>query len=75
MNDKLLKGSINKGSIVKYNDGYVRVTAYFPKSKKVNLGGIFNGKIYHKGVPTYKVEEAYEEWYEKWSQSETYRCM
>lgn len=68
-------GSLKKGSIVKFNEGYLRVTAYFPKSGRVNLGGIFNGKIYYKGIPDYKVEEAEAEWYEQWTKSETYKCM
>ena len=64
---------IVKGSVVRYKDGYVRVTAKFKNT--VNLGGIFNGKLYHKGVPLSEVEEAHEEWYEGWTKSETYQCM
>jgi len=64
---------IIKGSVVRYKDGYVRVTAKFKNT--VNLGGIFNGKLYHKGVPLSEVVEARDEWYEAWTQSETYQCM
>lgn len=74
-----MKNEINKGSIVKFtipgslHTGYRRVTARFKDS--VNLGGIFNGKIYEKGVSLEGLEEAGEEWYAYWSKSETYMCM
>jgi len=64
---------ITKGSVVKYKDGYVRVTAKFKNT--VNLGGIFNGKLYHKGIPLSEVVEAHDEWYEGWTKSESYQCM
>ncbi len=64
---------IVKGSVVKYKDGYVRVTARFKDT--VNLGGIFNDRIYHKRVPINEVREAYDEWYAQWQQSETYQSM
>ena len=66
---------IQKGSIVKYEDGYFRVTAYFSKGQTMNLGSIFGGKIYHRGVSEYDVKEAHDEWYEGWTKSETYMCM
>lgn len=66
---------IKVGSIVKYEDGYYRVTAYFPKGQTMNLGAIFGGKIYHKSISEYDVQEAYNEWHNRWTQSETYRCM
>lgn len=74
-NEKVNKHPIHKGSIVKYEDGYYRVTAYFSKGQTMNLGSIFGAKIYHRSVSEYDVAEAYEEWYDYWSQSETYRCM
>lgn len=64
---------IVKGSVVKYKDGYQRVTALFKNT--ANIGGIFNGKIYHKGVPLSELTEAHDEWYKEWQQSETYQSM
>jgi hypothetical protein len=64
---------IEKGSVVKYADGYYRVTARFKET--VNLGAIFGGHIHHKKVSVFKCEEAHDEWYEKWTQSETYQSM
>lgn len=64
---------IEKGTVVKYATGYLRVTAKFKNS--VNLGGIFNGRVYHKHVPLSEVVEAHEEWYAAWQQSETYQSM
>ena len=64
---------IEKGTVVKYKDGYLRVTAKFKNS--VNLGAIFGGKLYHKGVPLAEVTEAHDEWYAIWEQSETYKSM
>lgn len=62
-----------KGSVVKYQDGWVRVTARFKHT--VNLGGIFNGKIYHKHVPLGEVFEDHDAWYKNWQESETYKSM
>lgn len=64
---------IEKGSVVKYKDGWCRVTAKFKNT--VNLGGIFNEKLYHKGVPLSEVFEDHDAWYEQWTQSETYKSM
>lgn len=68
---------IEKGSIVKYThageSGYYRVTAKFKET--VNLGSIFGSQIYHRSVLLGDVTEAHDEWYEQWSQSETYKCM
>jgi hypothetical protein len=64
---------IEKGSTVKYQDGYYIVTARF--SNSVNLGAIFGGYIHHKKVPVYKVQEAYEEWRKSWTESEAYQSM
>ena len=73
MNATTAAKPIVKGSVVKYKDGFVRVTAKFAKT--VNLGGIFNGKIYHRKVPLTEVVEAHDEWYERWTKSETYQSM
>lgn len=64
---------IVKGSIVKYNGNWYRVTAIF--SNSVNLGGVFGGKVYHKRVPLNEVVEDEAAWYKVWQQSETYQCM
>ena len=64
---------IQKGSVVKYKDGYMEVTAKF--KNHVNLGPIFHGKTKVKHVPLSEVSEAHDEWYEKWTQSETYKSM
>ena len=64
---------INTGSIVKYQGGFYRVTRCTKNT--VNLGAIFGGHIYHKGIKKSDVTEAHGEWYEKWTQSESYKCM
>ena len=64
---------INTGSIVKYQGGFYRVTRCTRKT--VNLGSVFGTTIYHKGIEKSNVTEAYDEWYERWTQSESYKCM
>jgi hypothetical protein len=64
---------VGKGSIVKYQDGFYRVTR--STKNTVNLGPVFGGKVYYKGVQKTEVVEAYDEWHDYWSKSETYRCM
>ena len=64
---------IQKGSIVKFENGNYRVTSL--RGGKVNLGSIFGKSIYHKGIPVENVYENEKEWSRKWSQSETYMCM
>lgn len=66
---------IKVGSIVsiKGESGYYKVTNY--RGGKVNLGAIFGKSIYHKGVPIENVYENGDQWYNKWTQSETYMCM
>jgi hypothetical protein len=64
---------INTGSVVKYQNGYYRVTRCTKNT--VNLSGVWGGRIYHKGINKSEVTEAAAEWYERWSQSETYQCM
>jgi hypothetical protein len=70
-----MTNEIKVGSIVsiKNESGYYRVTSY--RGGKVNLGSVFGKTIYHKGVPVENVYENENEWYKKWSQSETYMCM
>jgi hypothetical protein len=70
-----MKNGIKKGSIVKYNEGFYRVSALFSKAQTVNLQSIFGSTIYFRGVPLYKMEEAHDEWYDHWSKSETYMSM
>lgn len=62
-----------KGDVVRYKGGYQRVSAVFKNS--VNLAGIFSTRINHKKVPLSEVTEAHDEWYKKWQESETYKCM
>lgn len=64
---------IAKGMIVKYDGGNYRVSCV--KGGKVNLKSVFGKTIYYKGIPVELVVEDGEAWYERWSQSETYRCM
>ena len=75
--------SIKQGDIVKFESlnhpewptrqGYFRVTSV--RGTKCNLGSIFGKTIYHKGILVDEVVECHDEWYAKWSQSETYQCM
>ena len=62
-----------KGAIVKFGNEFVRVSSH--RAGKVNLAGVFNGKIYYKGIPEAEVMEAAAEFYDYWSKSETYMCM
>jgi len=64
---------IAKGSTVKYQGGYYRVSKL--TGLTCNLAGVFNDKVYHKGVPLNQVVEAADEWYARWQESETYRSM
>ena len=70
---------ITAGMVVAYTEpgttrqGWYRVTR--ATKHKVNLGSIFGGRIYHKGVPKDQVKEDGEAWYKRWQQSETYQCM
>ena len=80
------KGSYNnivKGSVVKLKErysaidsklsGYYRITSI--RGLYANLGSVFGNTIYHKRVPLEWLIECEEEWYAKWSQSETYLSM
>ena len=68
---------ITKGMIVQYAEngrlGNYRVTCV--KGGKVNLGTIFGKHIYHKGIPVDQVKNDEATWYERWRNSDTYRCM
>jgi hypothetical protein len=66
---------IKVGSIVsiKGEPGYYKVTSY--RGGKVNLGAIFGKSIYHKGIFVEDVYENGDQWYNRWTQSETYMCM
>ena len=66
-------GSLTKGSVVKYKDGWMEVTAVF--KNHVNLGSIFIGKTRIKKVPLAEVTPDYDAWYASWSKSETYASM
>ena len=62
-----------KGAIVKHMGGFYRVTSH--RAQKVNLAGVFGGKIRFKAIPEAAVVEAEAEFYDNWSKSETYMCM
>lgn len=68
---------IVKGSIVNYNNRWMRVTAVF--SNTVNLGPIWGGRNGFsgiiKGVPLNSVREDSEAWRKNWERSETYQSM
>lgn len=64
---------IVKGSIVKYQDGFYRVSR--KNTNSVNLAGVFTSYIHHKSVPINEVVEAHDEWHTEWTQSETYMSM
>lgn len=67
---------INKGQIVSYKNGYYRVTNV--TKAKANLGAIFGNHIYHKGIAISDIDarpSVADEWYAKWTNSETYKCM
>jgi hypothetical protein len=62
-----------KGSIVKYQNGFMEVRAVFKNT--VNLGPIFYSRTTVKGVARELVVPAYDEWHEYWSKSEAYQSM
>lgn len=64
---------IVKGSVVRYKDGWMEVTAKF--KNHVNLGHIFYGRTKIKKVPLSEVTEDRDSWYEKWTKSEAYQSM
>jgi len=44
-------------------------------SKWVNIATIWGGKCTHKRIPLTELTDYTDEFYEHWSQSESYRCM
>jgi len=64
---------MEKGTIVKYDSGFYRIT--HETKNTVNLGSIFGNHVYHKGIQKSEVTEAHNEWYQQWTQSETYMSM
>ena len=62
-----------KFAVVKFQEGFYRVTSH--RGGKVNLGRVFGGRIYYKGIPEADVVEAHDEFYDYWSKSESYMCM
>ena len=68
---------IVKGSIVNYNNQWMKVTALFKNT--VNLGPIWGGRNGFsgiiKGVPLNSVREDSEAWRKNWERSETYQSM
>ena len=65
--------TIDKGSVVKYKDGWMEVTARF--NHHVNLGHIFQSKTTIKKVPLNEVFEDRDAWHAEWSKSESYQSM
>jgi hypothetical protein len=68
-----VNGPIVKGSIVLYIGKWYRVKAAFKDT--VNLGSVFGSKTTIKSVPRNQVIEDEADWYAKWQNSETYKCM
>ena len=76
-----MKNELNPGNVVKLIEryatgdfrGYYRITSI--RGQYANLGSIFGKTIYHKRVPLEWLLECQEEWYARWSKSETYMCM
>lgn len=64
---------IVKGSVVRYKDGWMEVTAVFKNT--VNLGNIFHNKTKIKKVPLNEVYEDKEAWQKEWVESEAYMSM
>jgi hypothetical protein len=64
---------IKSGMIVRFDGGWYRVTK--ATKNTVNLGAVFGGRVYHKGVDITLVQEDEAAWYANWSQSESYMCM
>lgn len=64
---------IATGSIVKYQNGFYRVTRCTKNT--INLGAIFGNRVYHKGLNKNEVTEALAEWHERWINSESYKSM
>jgi hypothetical protein len=79
MTDKTLTDkngkTIQKGTIVHYGDGWVKITSVSTKKKTVNLTSVFTSSPYNKSVPLSEVYEDYDNWIKYWEQSETYMCM
>mgnify|MGYP001604600846 CR=1 FL=1 len=70
---------ITKGCVVRYKEGWQRVTAVFPKRGTCNVGPVFGGRGrfsgIKKGIPLSEVYEDEAAWYEAWTKSEAYQCM
>lgn len=64
---------INKGMIVKYQTGWMQVTAVF--KDYVNLGRIFQGKTTIKRVPKSEVTPDGDNWRAYWEKTESYQSM
>jgi hypothetical protein len=68
-----MKTEIAKGMIVKW-DGKFGMVSKVTKTT-VNLKGPWGGKVWAKQVPIEEVVPAGAEFYNKWTNSETYMCM
>lgn len=67
------KRPVLKGSIVRYKDGWMKVSALFKDS--VNLTTVWGYKPKYKGIPLSEVYEDGDAQYTAWTKSETYMCM
>ena len=68
-----MTNTIQKGTIVKYNNQWFRVTK--TTKNTVNLGSIFGNTIYHKAIAKELVVEDEANWYNNWQKSERYQSM
>jgi len=69
--------NIQKGSIVKFNGRFYRISDARGKGDRrwCNLAGIYGSRVKYKEVPVTAVVEAESEWWDRFTQSDTYRQM
>ena len=67
---------VHVGDVVKFK--VAGLTQYFRvrsiRGSKCNLCGVYSPTIFKKGVPVNELVECGEEWWAKYSQSESYMC-
>jgi hypothetical protein len=70
---------IVKGDVVRYKDGWQRVTAVFPGKGTCNIGPVWGGRGrfsgIKKGIPFSEVYEDGDAQWAAFEKSETYQCM
>jgi len=73
------KIEIQSGMIVSYTNPETGSTGWYRVGKCtknfVNLRAIFGTQVYFKNVPKHQVKEDEAAWYQRWTQSETYKSM